>query len=374
MKKTISTLLVFALMLLVAATAVAADSELVIDKIEITSDDKTLLRTSSDSGDIDVYPGQELEIKVILENTFDDETDNDIEDARVSAVIEDIDDGDDESDSSEDVKVRADGTKTVKLKLKIPKDASSYESYDLEITATGYDQDGVKHTDDAVIDVDVDREDHEIVFEMLQISDVYCGDTDAMIKVEIQNTGEEDEYDVILRIRQYELGTLFSDTFDLPSLDSEEDSTYRKTKLIDLYGLPSGRHDLTVEVEYDDGDEKLSKTLEFEIEDCGRATEPAKQPEETKTKPTEQYSNPDRDLTFLFGEEEQEIVVQMPPAGAPTPATIPPAKETSTLTIVALAMANIAIIIFIVLLAITLYDKKSDMEKLEENLDLDKFK
>jgi hypothetical protein len=341
----------------------ADSSHLEIDKVEITSDGSNVLSTSSSSGSFDVDPGDELRIKIRLENTYDDDTDNDIEDVRVTAFIEDIDDGDD-VDDSETVDVRADGHKTLTLKLKIPKDASSYESYDLEIIAVGHDQNGTEHRDDASYDVEVDREEHELVFETLQVSDAYC-DKEATLRLELQNIGEEEEFDVELKVTSNELGTLFSDTFDLPSLDDEDESNiYSKTKRLDLDGLSPGSHTLKVRVLYDDGVESLEKSLDLTVDDCGdsRQDRVVDDREIREERQTERYSNPNRDLRFLFGSEGdtgETIVLNMPPPGAPAP-KIPaqPVQKDSTFSMVVLVLANIALIVFVVLLVSSLLDRR----------------
>ena len=339
--------------LLLAIPAIADSSELEIDGVEITSDGKTLLSTSS-SGKIRVDPGAELSINVRLENLFDDDSDMRIEDIRVTAMIEDIDDGSDISDESDKIYVREESKRTVKLKLKIPKDASSYQDYDLEIEARGYDEDGVLHEDDVVIDVEVEREEHELVFEKLWINDVYC-DRQAAVRIELQNIGEEFEEDIELTILSNELGTLFMDRFDLPSIDDEEANTYTKTKQIDVEELEPGLHAITVKVEYDEEKGLIEKTIEFTVESCSSAEQAAITEEERVDRTTERYSNPKRDLSFLYSDEEQ-VVLQMPPAAAWTPKVPQPAPEDNTFSTLVLMLANIALIAFIILLLMSLYE------------------
>ncbi len=359
MQKLIHLIHIMVLVLLVSALpVVGAGSKLEIEKVEITRDGDTILSTSSTSGSFDVDPGDELRIIITLKNNYDDDTDNDLEDVRVLAVIEDIDDGDDEDDS-DTVDVRADSRKRVTLRLRIPEDASSYESYDLDITACGEDQNGTEHCDEADYDIDVDREEHELVFNTLRMSDAYC-DGDATIRMEIQNIGEQEEYDAEIKVYHNSLGTLYSDTFDIASIDDdEEDNIYSTTKRLDVQGLNEGRHTMNALVLYDDGLEKLEKRIEFYVE-CERRSgdEKAEEDEEPRrVVMVERYENPDRDLSFLFGEEEQEVVVQTPPPGTRPPRQpSPPPKDEGFGTFV-LALANIAIIIFILLLVRTLYDR-----------------
>ncbi|MBW2997003.1 hypothetical protein KY349_01540 [Candidatus Woesearchaeota archaeon] len=346
--------ILFFLLLANAFLVFADSSELEIDRVEITRDGETILSTSSSSSSIDVDPGDELVIKVRLENTFDDDSDIRIEDIRVTAVIEDIDDGDDLSDESDKVYVRADSKRTVRLKLIIPDDASSYQDYDLDIYAYGYDDDTDKlHEDDVVIDVDVEREEHELVFERLWINDVYC-DRDAGVRIELENVGEEFEEDVELMIISDELGTLFRDRFDLPSVDDDDANVYKKDKQIDVDDLRPGLHAMIVRVEYDEGDKVLQKTLDFRVEDCD-STPGDTIVDDRTDRATDRYNNLKRDLSFLYDGDDEEVEVVMPPAivaGGPTVPT-PPPRESAFSTVV-LALACIAIIAFIVLLVLSL--------------------
>jgi len=290
-------------------------------------------------------------VKVWIENTYDDDTDNDIDDVRVVGRIDDIDAGDDDYDS-ETVDVRADSKKMVTLNFDIPKDASSYESYDLEIEACGDDQNGTEHCDSAEFDIDVDRMEHELVFDSLRVGDIRCGE-DLDFRVEIQNIGEQEEWDVELKVYNNELGILFQDIFDLGSIsDDYEDSTYSKSKRLDADGLSAGTHTLIISLLYDNGREDLERRLMFNVDDCNSKDE-AEEKEERKREyvEVERYSNPNRDTTFLFGDQKEAVVVEMPPPGIPS-ASLPtgtPAKDSWFGTLV-LLLGNIALIIFIVLL------------------------
>jgi hypothetical protein len=310
------TLLVFFLCI-ITVCADAATSKLEIDHIEITSDEKVLLRSSGNSGKIKIDPAQDLVIQIKLENNYADNTENDIENVRVVAAIEGIDDGKDLWDDSEELRVRADSYKTVKLRLEVPEDASSYESYDLEISATGRDQNGTEHSDSAVFELEVKREEHELVFEKLYVNDVYCGD-DARVRLELRNTGEEYEEDVELKIIIDGYGTAFMDNFDLAEIDEEDEiNIYSLSKALDTEGIRPGRHGLIARAEYDDRRKSTEKEIEFSIHDCGTSAEyDAETEEEPRVEVlTERYSNPKRELSWLFG-ENKEVILEMPPTGA----------------------------------------------------------
>ncbi|MFH1064037.1 MAG: hypothetical protein V1729_03080 [Candidatus Woesearchaeota archaeon] len=338
-----------------AVTVIASGLE--IDSVEIEIDGRRVLSTSSDNSHLDVKPGDELRIKINLENTFDEDTENDIKDVKVYSFIDEIDDGDDINDDSERILVRADNERSVRLRLTIPDDASSFQDYDLVIRAVGEDQNGVEYTDRITIDVEVEREAHELVFDRMSVSDAACGD-DVTFRVEITNAGEEEEEDVELTVKQPGIGILFSDRFDLYGID-EYDHTYTKTRVLDVSGLPDGRHTLYVTLYYDSGRKLINREISFSKDDCGRISGKTVQESygEDIESPVEQYNNPKRDTTFLF-RDGPEVVVQMPPPGIPVPtppkATVP---RESDFSIMVLVLANIALIVFVVLLLISVYQQ-----------------
>jgi hypothetical protein len=347
MKKTVLLVFLVLIFTISALCAMADSSELNIDRVEVTVDGDKLL-TTSNSGSIDVKPGDELYIEIRLENTFDDDTDMRMDDIRVTATIEDIDDGSSISDESDRVYIRANSKRTVRLKLTIPDDASSYQDYDLDIKAVGYDEDGALHEDEVSIDLDVEREEHKLMFNRLWVNDVAC-DGEAAVRLELENIGEEYEDDVELSITSAELGTLFLDRFDLPSVDDDDSDLYRKEKQLDVSELKPGLNSLTVRVEYDDGDEVLQKKIDFRVDDCRTPIQVAEDREEKVLKTTEPYTNPDRDTSRLFGKHgEVEVVLPDITDRAPTVPT-PPPRESWFSTFV-LFLADIAIMAFIILL------------------------
>ncbi len=338
----------------ILAGIVSAD-KLEIDKVEIISEGLTLLSTSSSTSSLNVDPGDILNIEIRIENLFDDSTDNHIEDVRINAAIYGIDDEDD-IDDSEETNLLADRSKTVKLRLKIPSDASSYESYNLVINARGTDQNGTTHSDEVTIEIDVDRKENELIFDTVQVSDVDC-DGYTNFRAEIQNIGEEEEQDVELRLISNELGTVWSDRFDLYSINDNEyrDSIYTKALNLDMGALSPGTHYLKVEVLYDNTRKSIDQTIMFNVDDCKATTQSTK--EETTLRTTERYSNPNRDTSLLFNTGDA-VAVQLPPPGVdiPTPPKVPASDSDDGFGTFVLLLANIAIIIFIILLAKTLRD------------------
>ena len=88
---------------LILATGVsAAGNKLDIDRLEIEADGNNVFSGSGSSGHIYVKPDMELEFEVKIENLWDRDSDDalHINDVILTAVLHDIDDGDDLSYSS----------------------------------------------------------------------------------------------------------------------------------------------------------------------------------------------------------------------------------------------------------------------------------
>ncbi len=340
------------MMILCVATALA-DSKLQISKVEITSDDTTLLSTSSNSGNFDAEAGDDLKVKIKLENRFSESTHTDIKDIKVTATIEGLG----ESDESDSLSIRADGERTVTFRMEIDEDTSSYESYYLVITATGVDENGAVQEDEASYDVEITGGDEgDIEITELDMDDVECNE-DGTLDIEIENEGEYDEEEVQLTARISGLGVVWEDEIDI-----DADDTYTKSKNIDLTGLSSGTHTATLTIEY--SDEEIEEETEFRVEGCGsdrRSTDYEFDEYYTTSRTTkkevvtEPYTNPNRDLRFLFTPEVQPVELYMPP---PTP-SVPraPVQRESNLSIIVLLLANIALIIFIALILKSVYNR-----------------
>jgi hypothetical protein len=341
-------------MLILCSAGVLAESKLQISKVEITSGDNTLLSTSSASGNFDAEAGDDLKVKVRLENRFSESTHTDINDITVKATMEGLGDTDQETALS----VRADGERTVTLRFEIPDDASSYDSYYLTITASGTDENGSLQEDEASYDVEITGGDEgELDITDLNMDDVQC-DEDGTLDIKVENNGNGDEQDVQLTARISGIGTVWEEEFDV-----DADDTYSKSKRLDLTGLSEGTHTVTLMLEYGDNEEVEEET-DFRVEGCGSGRESYDYEfdeyytTETPRKEvvTEPYRNPNRDLSFLYKPAVQPVVLEMPPA-APMLKMQPATQKESGFSMFVLALANIAILIFILLLVMSIYNR-----------------
>ena len=251
---------------ILSASALATANKLDIDKVVIDVDGDQEFSGSGSSGNLYVEPDTEIEIEVTVENMWDRDSDDAlrIEDVEINAVLHDIDDGDDLTYSSSRFDLRAEGYKTIRWDWDIPEDVDSDQNYELEITVQGYDEEGELHEDEMVIDVEVERERHELIFKDIEVDDPSpCSDS-ARVRIEVENKGENDE-DVEFRIESDYKGELFSKDFEIEAFDSD-DNEYTLTRTIDVSGWNEGKYTLDFILEYD-GDE-ITESETLRIADC----------------------------------------------------------------------------------------------------------
>ena len=336
-------LLIFTLLANIAL--VSAYSHLDINKVDITTGGDSLLSTTSDTGTIKAEAGQDIRVKIRLENTYSESTNNDITDVDVVATLEGIDDGSDVTDSTT-TDVLAGTERSVTLSLEIPDDASADQTYYLRITADGKDN-TTSQSDKKTYELEITKEKGRIEITELNVNDGDCSE-DTTMHISIENSGRDSEA-IDLEVTS-DFGTIFTDSFDLDGID-DTDNTYSESERIDLSGIGDGTYEVTAVARYND--QEVEETTEFTVT-CHRET---MQQNDIYNEP--EYVAPIRsaaDRSFLYNTGEQPVDVVLPPQIPTFDSPKPAPQQTSTLTYVALFFANIAILVFIILLAMPLYD------------------
>lgn len=144
------------------------------------------------------------------------------------------------------------------------------EEYTIEITVEGEDDDNNEYTTVETVVVGVERENHQIVIKGAEFLSKQCLDQTATLSVTIENTGESDEDDVEIRVKNNALN------LDLKKIGielekySSEDNDYSKEFVIDLADVSDGAYPITVEV-YRDGDLETSEDVDLVVS-CGTIT------------------------------------------------------------------------------------------------------
>jgi len=241
--------------------------KLKVKDIKVYVDGKKESGADEDGGKIDVIPGSELELKIKIENLYTDDEDVKIEDITIEGTLENIDDGDDLDDESNDFNLRADKDKEVSLKFNIPLEVEE-DDYDLTIEIEGENENGFPYFLEIEFEVEVDKEKHDVVFNQLNFLDdnVQCGSS-ASLKVNVVNLGANEE-NVKLLISNQELGINIQESFELTEDPFEKDNSFSKTYKIMLPpGIAPGTYSLRSNLFYGNDIESSAAELNVECND-----------------------------------------------------------------------------------------------------------
>lgn len=324
MKKLLPLLLLFVIIL---SAIVLADSKLEITELVVKVNGD---RESADEsgGTIKVPPASTLNLKVTVESLFDKDIegeDIDIENVFIEAILEEIDDGDDLDEESDDKDISPGRDSSFTLEFELPLRIDHDETYVLTVTATGEDEDGVEHTAEVVFDVEADKESHEIRFLKQEISPstVKCSGSPRLL-VELINTGENDE-DVEMTIQNTALKYLAEKEFEMfeDVTDSDNEYTFQDTLSIGS-DVEAGTYPFQIVVKYRDGREVLTETVDLTVESCVTTPAPKVEP---KVEPKEEPKEEPKTTTVTT--QPQVIYVPQPTTTVATSSPQPAVKATA---------------------------------------------
>ena len=262
------TLSMMIVILLVMFSAVAAADMLEITNVVVEVDND---KQSADEngGTIKIIPDSKLTLKVEVTNTYDSDVEgSEIENVEIEAILEEIDDGDDFEETSDDYTIRAGRDKSITIEFDIPLRLYTDDSYKLTLVVTGEDENRTDHRDEVEFDVDVDKEKHELRFIRVELSpsSVTCQDSSRLL-VHLINTGEEDEEVEFI----VDAGTLgYTKTMDLELMEDidDDDNEYEFSATLDLDDVRVGTYPVLVKAIYRDGRETLEETLDLVVGKC----------------------------------------------------------------------------------------------------------
>ncbi|MFP4119314.1 MAG: CARDB domain-containing protein [Candidatus Woesearchaeota archaeon] len=174
-----------------------AESMLRIEEVEVEIDGDT---DEIDYGDeFEAKMGDEVTLKVTLENRYRDSDNIELEDAYF--IVEDDEDWDIDEESSEK-DIDEDSSETFEVTFTIPYDADE-DTVDLFIEAFAEDEDhGFEHFDESRFEMSIEREPHEIIIDSWNFSrnPVDCNDSTVDLDVTLRNIGENDEDEVMFSV------------------------------------------------------------------------------------------------------------------------------------------------------------------------------
>jgi len=222
-------------------------------------------------------PGSDVEFKITVKNNFIASDGIEIDDIKVETTIEDIDDGADLEEESNEFGLNEQDDKTVTLKFKLPLNIDEGD-YDVWIHADGEDQNGNLYERDYRIELEVEKEKHDLRFMEFEVSPsvVNCNRF-LSIKYEVMNLGQEDEENALVEIKNAALGLNFAQK-DISIDGGTEDNTFSKTTSFKIGNdIEKGAYPVTANIYSDNGRLLGAKTAEIKVDDCikiGETEEP----------------------------------------------------------------------------------------------------
>ena len=310
--------------MVVVPMAHAAGNRLLIDDLDVEVGDRW--SRNVDDGDRitrEAAPGDTVEFKITFKNNYTEEEDLRIEDITATVTIEGIDDDEDLDEESKEFDVKEDDDKTVSVEFEIPIEVEE-DTYTVTIEAEGEDENGTDHTVEWTVDLEVEKETHELRFyrKTLSPTETECGGI-VTLNLGIINTGSEDEEDIELVISNTELE--YNNVVTISELEAEpyeDESKYLKRFTINVPKTAEvGIYLINFKVTYDDGDEVIEDSVELTVSECEEEEEP-ECVEDSDCEEGEVCED------GVCEEEEEEVVVVTEPT-IPTAAVI---TEPTTIT------------------------------------------
>ena len=305
-------LVVFTLLMNVAY---AAGSKLNFSDVDVKVGGKTSKNLDDgDTIDDEAEPGDTVEFRVELKNSFTSAEDLDIEDITVEVTIEEIDDGDDLDEESADFDLKAGRDKRITLKFQVPIEVEE-DRFSVTIHAEGEDENGTNHEADMDLELEVEKENHllKITRATLSPAEISCNRRNIQAATTVINIGNEDEEDVSVQVLNSDLGVdLKEDVEELTAEPNEDESRFSNTYTFNVPNdAESGSYPIIFRALFDDNRKKAEETVTLTVSDCATA----------KKETTE-------------AEEEEEVEVISPITGAVTTTvaqpTTPPAGTVVT--------------------------------------------
>ena len=218
--------------------------------------------------DDEAKPGDSLEFRVQVRNNL---TELEIQDITVDVTIEEIDDGSDLDDESSDFNLNPGRDKRVTLKFNVPENANE-DTFNVIIHAEGEDENGTTQEIEISLDLEVDRETHQIkiLSKSLSPSELLCGKRNSQLSVHMINLGSEDEDDVFLRVFNPDLNLDVTEDIGEMNSDSDDDTNEfsRIFNIIVPKDIEPGSYPITLRATYDNDRRKAEDVATLTVNAC----------------------------------------------------------------------------------------------------------
>lgn len=277
------------------------------DIVDGDSDDLDVDDKTRDEFDDDVQPGEEVELSVTVENTFDESIE--IEDVKVR--IEDEDSELDFVNDDDETSGIDDGDEhTFEFTFRVEDDADD-DTYEFIIEVEGTDENGADHFARFIVEVPVDQPSDDITIRQVDVSPspVSC-ESQVRVDVVIENTGKDDQRRAAVELE--------SDFFDLKkretNIDIDEDDDYTARFSISVADLEPGTYPVDVFAYYDITEDYTDvEFFDLVVRECGTDTDDG---DTDDTDDTDDYDADENQTppdfgdfptgNVVYGEEEDE--------------------------------------------------------------------
>ncbi len=243
-------------------------------------------------------PGSELRFNFNIENTFADDQDIDINDIIIKVTIEEIDDGEDIEEESDEFDLDSDTNQDVDVFVNIPLSVNE-GIYDVVIEVEGEDVNGNKHTVQMNLKLDIDKEGRDVIISKLSLfpETVKCTGSSTLTAT-IKNLGSRIEDDAKLEIVNSDLNINFVQrNIELEEDPFDVDNEFTKSIIINVgKGIEARTYPIEVKAYIQEEILWETKTINLVVEDC------AGEQEEEEINETEE--------TLESGVEQEEEIIE----------------------------------------------------------------
>lgn len=193
------------------------------------------IKLKDKTGNTDHMPGDIIELTVEIQNNLNKDLENIVLTVENSNLDVDVD--------SDEIDIDAEDDSTVTVEFQIPYDAEE-GTFGLDLTADGEDEDGADRSAEESYDIKVEKDTHSLAIVDVEVDEgLSCG-RNGELSFRLVNNGEKDESDILVTIKNIELGIDEAlETFDLDAGDEETISFE--------FEIPEKGYDKTFEITID---------------------------------------------------------------------------------------------------------------------------
>jgi len=242
-------------------------------------------KQSIDDGDSieNLKPGDALDIEVEIENNF-------IEDSNIEIRNVDLEfdcDGTDvdvDEETTDVGSVPEGDSETESIKADIEEDAED-GNVNCELAIDGTDENGARHGDKIEFDIEIERKNHDIQIQSVDISPttLTCDDSSLQLSVSLLNLGTSDEDEVALEVSSRTLGVQQRIVSNL-ELDEDDSDVEVATIAVDPRRLKAGTYAIQLQSFYDNVKVSDSEIVQVE-NNCDLLSSQEPQPTQPTTQP-----------------------------------------------------------------------------------------